>query len=210
VTAEADVSVTGPSGFARQVAASETLSGLTPGSYTVSAAGVSVGAAHYAPSPSSQAIVVGSGDPASAEVVYAVSEGALALTVAGLPSGTDAAVTVSGPGGYSRQVTASETLTGLASGQYTITALPVSDGAQQYNPAPSSQTTTVGASGTASATVNYSTGGAAGFNLRVDGLYLVQSVQTYGRGVPLVRDRDALLRIFVTANQVNVARPDVG
>ncbi len=138
-----------------------------------------------------------------------MAAGALALTVAGLPPGTDAAVTVSGPGGYSRQVTASETLTGLAAGQYAVTAMPVSDGAQQYSPAPSSQTTSVGASGTASATVNYSTGGAAGFNLRVDGLYLVQSVQTYGRGVPLVRDRDALLRIFVTANQVNVARPDV-
>jgi hypothetical protein len=206
---QADVSVSGPSGFARQVGESETLSGLTPGSYTVSAAGVSVGPAQYAPSPSSQAIVVGGGDPANAEVVYAVADGALAITVGGLPSGTDAAVTISGPGGYSRQVTASETLTGLVSGQYTITALPVSDGAQQYSPAPSSQTTTVGASGTASATVNYSTGGAAGFNLRVDGLYLVQSVQTYARGVPLVRDRDALLRIFVTANQVNVARPDV-
>jgi hypothetical protein len=43
----------------------------------------------------------------------------------------------------------------------------------------------------------------------VDGLYLVQSVQTYERGVPLVSDRDALLRIFVTANQVNAAAPDV-
>ena len=49
----------------------------------------------------------------------------------------------------------------------------------------------------------------AGFNLRVDGLYLVQSVQTYAGGVPLVDGRDALLRIFVTANQVNATAPDV-
>jgi hypothetical protein len=41
----------------------------------------------------------------------------------------------------------------------------------------------------------------------VDGVYLVQSVQTYARGVPLVKDRDALLRVFVTANQVNAAAP---
>jgi len=205
----ADVSVSGPSGFSREVGGSETLSGLAPGSYTVAAAGVSVGSALYAPSPSSQAIAVGGGDPASAEVVYTVANGSLAVTVAGLPSGTDAAVTVSGPGGYSRQVTASETLSGLAPGQYTLTALPVSDGTDQYSPAPSSQTATVGASGTASATVNYSTGGAAGFNLRIDGLYLVQSVQTYARGVPLVTDRDALVRVFVTANQVNAANPDV-
>jgi hypothetical protein len=195
VDAEANVSVSGPSGFVRQVKKSESFSGLAPGSYTVFASGVSLGAAYYTPSPSSQAIAVGGGDPASAEVAYTVANGLLAVTIAGLPSGTNAAVTVSGPGGYRRQVTATQTLAGLAPGQYILTALPVTDGLQQYAPAPSSQTATVGASGTASATVNYSSGGAAGFNLRVDGLYLVQSVQTYAREVPLVRDRDALLRI---------------
>jgi hypothetical protein len=100
-------------------------------------------------------------------------------------------------------------LTGLASGQYTVTALAVTDGTDEYSPAPSSQTVGIGSSGMGSATVNYSTGGAAGFNLRVDGLYLVQSVQTYARGVPLVQGRDAFLRVFVTANQVNAAAPEV-
>jgi hypothetical protein len=205
----ADIGISGPSGFSRQLEGSETLSGLVPGSYTVAAVGVSAGTAFYAPSPPSQGVVVSGGDPVGAEVVYTVGSGSLAVTVAGLPSGTDAAVTVSGPAGYSRQVTATETLSGLVAGQYTLTALPVSDGANQYSPAPTSQTATVGATGSASATVNYSTGGAAGFNLRVDGLYLVQSVQTYARGVPLVGNRDALLRVFVTANQVNAATPDV-
>jgi CARDB protein len=207
VAVQADVSLSGPNGFTRQVAASETLSGLTPGSYAVAAAAVSAGAANYVPAPSSQTVVVDGGDPAIAQVVYAVASGSMALTIAGLPSGTDAAVTVSGPGGFTHQVTATETLTGLTAGQYTITALAVSDGSEQYSPAPASQTVAVGTSGTALATVNYSTGGAAGFNLRVDGLYLVQSVQTYARGVPLVKDRDALLRVFVTANQVNAAAP---
>ena len=206
---EADVSVSGPSGFSRHMEGSETLSGLVSGSYTIAAAGVSAGTAFYVPSPPSQAVVVSSGDPVSAVVAYQVGDGSLAVTIAGLPSGTDAAVTVSGPGGYSRQVTATETLSGLPAGQYTLTALPVSDGTDQYSPAPSSQTAAVAAGGSASATVSYSTGGAAGFNLRVDGLYLVQSVQTYARGVPLVSDRDALLRVFVTANQVNAAHPDV-
>jgi hypothetical protein len=206
---DAEVNVSGPSGFSRQLEDSETLAGLVPGSYTVAAAGVSAGTVFYTPSPPSQGVVVSGGDPVGAEVVYTVASGSLAVTVAGLPSGTDAAVTVSGPAGYSRQVTATETLNGLGAGQYTLTALPVSDGTNQYSPAPPSQTATVGASGSASATVNYSTGGTAGFNLRVDGLYLVQSVQTYARGVPLVRDRDALLRVFVTANQVNAANPDV-
>ena len=205
----ADVSVTGPSGFSQQLGESETLSGLTLGSYTVVATGVTAGTASYLPSPPSQAVVVSGGDPANAQVGYAAANGSLAVTIGGLPSGTAAAVTVSGPGGYNRQITATETVSGLAVGQYTLTALPVSDGAEQYTPAPSSQTVAIGASGPASATVQYSSGGLAGFNLRVDGLYLVQSVQTYARGVPLVSDRDALIRIFVTANQVNAANPEV-
>jgi len=206
---EAEINVSGPNGFIRQLGGSETLVGLAFGSYTVTAAGVVVGPALYAASPSSQAIVVGGEDPANAAVAYSAGTGQLSVTIADLPGGTPAAVTVAGPGGYNRQVTATETLHGLLAGQYTVTALPVSDGSEQYSPAPASQTASVGTSGTAMATVNYSTGGAAGFNLRVDGVYLVQSVQTYTRGVPLVKDRDALLRVFVSANQVNAATPDV-
>ncbi len=205
----ADVTVSGPNGFSQRVGESRTLSGLALGSYTISAAGVPVGPSFYAASPPSQSISVTAGDPSSADVIYGVANGSLLVTVAGLPSGTDAAITVSGPGGYSHPVTATETLAGLAPGQYAITALAVTDGSEQYSPAPSSQTATVDATGSISATVSYSTGGAAGFNLRVDGLYLVQSVQTYGRGVPLVRDRSALLRVFVTANQLNTADPGV-
>jgi hypothetical protein len=207
--AQADVSVSGPGGFSRQVAESETLVGLSLGSYTVVAASVTIGASLYAASPATQAVVVSGPDPASAAVLYSAGNGHLSVTVAELPEGTPAAVTVAGPGGYNRAVSATETLDGLTPGQYTITALPVSSGSEEYSPAPSSQTISVGASGTAMATVNYSTGGPAGFNLRVDGLYLVQSVQTYTRGVPLVRDRDAFLRVFVGANQVNTATPDV-
>ena len=204
---EGDVRVTGPGGFSRRVEGSTTLATLAPGSYAVTAAGVTVGDAQYLPTPPSQSVTVSGGEAASAGVVYAVAEGSLAITVTGLPAGVDAAITVSGPGGYSHSVTASKTLSGLTPGQYTVTALPVTDGDDQYTPSPSSRTVSV--AGSATATVSYSTGGSAGFNLRVDGVYLVQSVQTYDRSVPLVRDRDALLRVFVTANQVNAATPDV-
>ena len=85
----------------------------------------------------------------------------------------------------------------------------MSDGSTQYTPSPSSRTVTLGANAAASAQVAYNSGSAGGFNLRVDGLYLVQSIQTYGRNVPLVKDRDALLRVFVTANEVNIAVPAV-
>lgn len=206
--ADGDVMVVGPGGFSRRVEQTETLSALAAGSYTVTAASVTAGEAVYLPAPPSQSIAVGAGETAGAEVAYAISDRSLAITVLGLPAGVDAAITVSGPSGYSHPVTASETLGGLAGGQYTVTALSVSDGSDQYTPSPSSRTVNV--TGAATATVAYSTGGSAGFNLRVDGVYLVQSVQTYDRTVPVVQDRDALLRVFVTANQVNAAMPEVG
>ncbi len=41
-------------------------------------------------------------------------------------------------------------------------------------------------------------------------MYLTQSVQTYAGAVPLVKDRDGYLRVFVTANESNLATPPVG
>ena len=55
--------------------------------------------------------------------------------------------------------------------------------------------------------MSYTAGCVRGFNLRIDGLYLTQSVQTYTGAVPLVKDRDGYLRVFVTATQSNLAAP---
>jgi hypothetical protein len=206
----AEIHVTGPGGFARNVEASATLSGLTPGGYVVAAAVVTSGDQAYAPSPTSQTVTVAdSPTPSGATVSYAPANGSLTITVTGLPVGADPAITVSGPAGYNRSLTSSQTLSALVPGDYTVTALPVSDGSTQYTPSPSSRSVTMGANAAESAQVAYNSGSAGGFNLRVDVLYLVQSVQTYSRSVPLVKDRDALLRVFVTANEVNLAAPAV-
>jgi formylglycine-generating enzyme required for sulfatase activity len=55
------------------------------------------------------------------------SPAGLAITITGLPPGLAAAVTVTGPGGFSRTVTAGETLAGVADGDYLVTAAAVSD-----------------------------------------------------------------------------------
>jgi hypothetical protein len=140
----------------------------------------------------------------------ASSGGDLMVSVSGLPTGTAASVTVTGPGSYAHDVSASEVLSDLAPGSYTITAQVVSGGGHSYQPSVSSQTVTVSQVALASATVAYSeVGSGGGFNLRIDGMYLTQSVQTYAGAVPLVKDRDGFLRVFVTATQSNLAAPPV-
>ena len=135
--------------------------------------------------------------------------GSLVVSVSGLPAGTAAAVVVTGPAGYSRNVTASATLSGLAAGGYTVTAQTVSSAGHSYQPSQGSQSVTVSDAAAATASVAYSEGTGGGFNLRIDGLYLTQSVQTYDGDVPLVKDRDGYLRVFVTASQSNLAAPSV-
>jgi len=67
------VTVTGPSGFSRTLTTTETLAGLTPGSYTVAAGNVSTPDARYAPTPASQTIAVAASTAAAAGVVLAAT-----------------------------------------------------------------------------------------------------------------------------------------
>ncbi|HEV8356877.1 MAG TPA: hypothetical protein VGQ17_08960 [Gemmatimonadales bacterium] len=204
------VSVTGPNGFSRLVTASQTLSGLAAGTYTASAASVTANGTTWVPSPGSQSVSLTVGAMASAGVAYSATTGGLAVTIAGLPVGTSGDLTVTAPGGFSQTLTASQTLSGLSPGTYTITATGVTGGGTTYTPAPASQSATVSASATAAATVTYTgSAGGATLNLTVNGLYLTQATQRYDGSVPLVAGRNAYLRVFVLANQPNAAPPQV-
>ncbi len=81
--------------------------------------------------------------------------GALSLTVTGLPSGTPAAVTVTGPGEYRQAVARSTTLSNLAAGTYTVSAADVLAGTSQYQPQPPAQSVSVGTGAGATASVVY-------------------------------------------------------
>ena len=208
--ASGQVTVTGPGSYAHDLGASETLSGLAPGTYTVAAEAVSSGGQSYQPVPSAQSVSVGQGStPSSALVAYGLLGATLTVNVAGLPPGASASIAVTGPAGYNQPVSATTSLTGLAAGVYTVTSQSVTAGGTQYNPSPASQTVNLASGASASAGVSYTSAASAGLNLRIDGLYLTQSVQTYSGGVPLVKDRDGFLRVFVTASQSNLAAPQV-
>jgi hypothetical protein len=206
----AAVTVSGPGGYTRELATSDTLSGLTPGAYTVAAAVVSSGGFAYRPAQAEQSVSVIEGPgAASAQVAYGAAGATLTVTVSGLPPGASAAITVTGPNAYSRQLAGTAALADLAAGVYTVTAESVAPAGPPYTPSPGTQALTLAEGGSATAQVSYAQGSAAGVNLRIDGMYLTQSVQTYTGSIPLVEGRDGYLRVFVTANQPNAASPAV-
>ena len=83
----------------------------------------------------------GNGDPLSPPTT-----GGIALTVNGLPNGTAASIAVTGPAGFSRQLTATGMMDGLAPGSYTLSASSVSTAGMTYAPATATQTVDVPAS----------------------------------------------------------------
>jgi hypothetical protein len=205
----ASLLVSGPGGYSQALTGTQTLSSLAPGSYTVAASNVTIGLATYSGTPSSQTVAVGS-STATAAVAYSTGLGGLDITIEGLGTENNAAVVVSGPNGYSQGVTESETLGGLVPGTYTISAQNVvASGGTPHSPSPATQDVVVGPGSTAGATVTYAPPSTGSLNLRIAGLYVTQSAQTYDGSVPLVKDRNSYLRVFVVANRTNLQVPQV-
>jgi hypothetical protein len=155
----AAVTVTGPGGFSRSLTATTTLTGLTPGAYTVQANQVGGEGQVYAATPPTQTANVAIGQTASATVTYALVLGNLTINVAGLPAGVAAAIVVTGPGGFTRNVTATTTIQSLTPGTYTVTASNVTSGGQAYAPNVATQTAAVGSGQTVVRNVTYAAAG---------------------------------------------------
>lgn len=154
--AAAVVTITGPAGFARVLSQPQTLSGLEVGVYTVRAAAVTAEGQRFDPTPTEQTVSVTTSAAPVASIEYRATSGQLALQITGLPSGVASAVTVTGAAGFSRSITASQTLTGLTPGSYTVSAQPVTSAAVVYAPTPATQTITVVATSTpTTATISY-------------------------------------------------------
>src|SRR6185436_10192705 len=158
--AAAAVQLSGPGGFAHASTTSETLVGLVPGDYTLTATPVTSGVHGYSASPQvSVTTVAASSTPAEAVVAYGLSTGGLEVTIAGLPSGSPGAVMVTGPGGFQTSLEASATLSSLLPGDYTVSAAAVSVAGLPFNPSPASQVVSVPASLTSqSGVVQYAIG----------------------------------------------------
>lgn len=206
--APAAITISGPNGYARTVSQSSVLAGLQPGNYLISSASVLAPSGHtYSPVPLSQSIgIVASEAARNITANYALSTGSLDVAISGLPQGTAADVSVFGPGGFSRTLTANTTLVGLFPGSYTVQANNVGAGIA-YAPNPPTSNIDVSPSLTpARVTIAYSelnTPPPAQFNLSIDGMYITQAVQNYAAGVPLIAGLPGLVRVFVRASASN-------
>src|SRR6478672_3615942 len=76
---------------------------------------------------------------ACSDTTAAPTRGSLEVTIAGLPSGQLASVTVTGPGNTSQSLTATATMNDLALGSYDIRAQNVTAAGVVYVPTPATQ-----------------------------------------------------------------------
>lgn len=144
----------------------DTLEAITPAIYAIQADVVEIDGVRWVPTPATQEVdVPASSQAVTASVTYALGETRLAVIISGLPTGANAAVSVAGPGGYTRTLTVGETLTGLAAGTYTISAAPVTTdgGASWRSPVPTTRVMQIVAGTVSSTEVAYST-----FGLRLE------------------------------------------
>lgn len=151
----ASATLTG-NGTSVAITGSTTLQNLLPGTYTLSASSVQSGIATYSASPTTQSVVIVRQQQAIATLNYALTSGAIAVAITGLPTDATGSVTVSGPAGFTRALTATSTLVDLAPGTYFVTADSVIRTGVLYRATPPLQSATVTASAVAApATVAY-------------------------------------------------------
>jgi hypothetical protein len=84
-----------------------------------------------------------SAEPETSAGLEPVKPGTLALTVAGVPEGSAPAITLSGPGGYSRPVSGTESIGNLTPGTYTLAAGALVADGDRYTPSTPTQSIAV-------------------------------------------------------------------
>jgi sugar lactone lactonase YvrE len=120
---DGDVVVAGPDGFVQTLSATEVLTDLAPGSYTVEGTSVATAATSaFAATVTGSPATVVANRIAAVSVAYRVDSGSLEIAVTGLPASVAADVTVIGPDGFSATLAGPSRLTGLPPGSYSIGA----------------------------------------------------------------------------------------
>ncbi len=105
--------------------------------------------------PTTSATNVDLENPAYARGAGRVASGALQVNVTGVPAGGAALISITGPNGYSRQVSATTTISALTNGSYTLTASSFQLNGQSYAATPAVRTVNVSKNSTTSVSFGY-------------------------------------------------------
>lgn len=131
------IAITGP-GFGAIATQAQTYDDVAPGTYTVIAPDVAAGEDTYA-AAGAGSFTVSADATTSVQIVYQqvvapALTGSLGIDITGLPTGAAAAVTVTGPDGFSQELTASAAFDDVPVGEYNLTATDVILGDDIYTP----------------------------------------------------------------------------
>jgi len=182
---------------------------VTSSAGTWSVRGVQVSASDYlwvaAGAPETRTVLPG--DTATFSIPYTVASGAIAVSAPGLDSAIAPVFTVT-QGGISFSREGPGVFPDLSPGPWQVTATGLSVPGVRWTPGTSSQSVNVTLGATNAVQVPY-TATPIVSNLAVEGAYLTQAIQRPDGSVPLVAGRDALLRVFLSATDINSWRPGV-
>jgi hypothetical protein len=142
--AKGKVTVKG-TGFEKTFEANSDIS-LLAGTYTISGESVKSASDDYDVAVNPATVVVGEKSESVAKATYSKTS-SLTITISGLPNGVNAGVLVKGktPSTFSETVNATKTFTSVKPGDYEITAVEITSGADKYGAKITPATVTVGA-----------------------------------------------------------------
>lgn len=146
---------------------SNTLAGLTPGTYTITVQPVENANARFAPSVETQQVTLAPGEIRSIVIDYAEITGRMVVGIDGLAAGSAATIDVAGPANFAAHLSQADTLRKLTPGAYTITAAPTL-GASHFIPDSAVRTVRVDSARIASVVVRFQA--VAQLTIQIDGL----------------------------------------
>ncbi|MBC8087943.1 MAG: hypothetical protein H7Z40_11815 [Phycisphaerae bacterium] len=124
------------------------VAGLAAGEWTATAQQVTADGVIFIPSPATQTVTVSAAATAVVNVTYIPNTGSIDVVISGLPAGGAGDVTVSGPDGYRRLLTANTTVSALVPGRYSLDARGVKLASGSFAPASAQQNVDIVASNT--------------------------------------------------------------
>lgn len=147
------------------------------------------------------------GDTIAITFAFAVGSGAIEIAATGLAEATQPEFTVTqGTTTFSR--TGPGIIPNLAPGDWEVSSGTLSADGFRFAPTSPSQSVAVELGATTTASTSY-TATPILANAMIEGAYLTQAIQTFDGTTPLVAGREALLRVFLRANEPNDWQPRI-